>query len=104
MVSFVREFNLQEEHLHSARVFFYPMSRTEQLHLGAFVRSGLVFTIAVIIFLIDQFIKLYDKNIVSYPLSIVFVILIWTYEFSYLSSNLYALILALLLFVCSIGR
>ena len=80
------------------------MSRTEQLQLGAFIRSGILFTLMVIIFLIDQFIKSYDKNILNYPLSLVAVLLVWTIEYDLTNNNTYSLLLSFFLFMSSVAR
>ena len=61
VVSFVKEFCLQEEHLHSARMFFYPMTRTEQLPLDAAIAPGVLFTLSTILLLISRFIKNYPQ-------------------------------------------
>ena len=80
------------------------MSRTEQLQLGAFVRSGMLFTLMVIVFLIDQFIKSYDKNVLDLPFSIPIVLACWTIEYSYTSDNVYSLVLTIALFLCSLAK
>jgi hypothetical protein len=80
------------------------MSRTEQLHLGAFIRSGVLFTLMVIIFQIDQFIKSYDTIHLNLPLSIPALFAIWTTEYYYTGNNVYSLLVAIAFFLCSLGQ
>jgi hypothetical protein len=101
-VSFVKEFCLQEEHLHSARTFFYPLSRVDQLPIMAFMVSSLIFTAAVIIHLIDTFIRGFERHIIDLPYRILAVLYAWMVEYYLTHNNFYTLLLATAFFLGSI--
>lgn len=52
----MREFGLQEDHLHSASDFYYIISRTEHLPLLGFMISSIIFTIGASICNLNRFI------------------------------------------------
>lgn len=102
VVSFLKEFSLQEEHLHSARVFFYPMSRTEQLPIFFFISSSLVFLISIILKLIDHYLHLYEKVNFDLPYSTLLLIWIWIWEYNLTSDTFYTIVTAIIFTFLSI--
>ena len=94
--------SLQEEHLHSARMFFYPMSRMEQLPIDAFIASGFIFTLSSIILLMSKFIKHFEELKLDLPLRVIAILLVWVYEYELRGSITFTLLFSMSVFGYSI--
>lgn len=103
VVSFLNEFSLQEEHLHSAATYYYPISRTLQLPIMGYMSTSLLFSIGVVTYLINKFLGNYEKMNLNLPLPILVVSWIWVWEYGLMSSTFFTLLIAITLAFLSIG-
>ena len=80
------------------------MSRMEQLPIDAFIASGVLFTLSVIILLINRFVKHYESLKLNLPLLFIATLFIWIYEYQIIENITFTFIFSMLIFIGSLFK
>lgn len=88
---------MQEDHLHSAISFYYPISKTYFAPLLTALYPSLLFFIAIVLFLLRRFISNDYKNSMNFEPGMLFLVYVMVCEYCCLADYTFSILLAIVM-------